>query len=150
MDIELWLLWLILAVVMLIVEVTTLTLWSLCLAVGCLASMICALFATSLSVQLVALPVGSVIAYLLLMPLFRRKKTFVQKSDENARTGMDALLGRKAVVTKEIRPGDLGRARIDGDNWQVRAPGVTETVPSGAEVSVTGYESIILDVKPLK
>lgn len=148
MDIELWLLWLILAVVMLIIEVATLTLWSLCLAVGCLASMTCALCGTGLSVQLVALPVGSVIAYLLLMPLFRRKKTFVPKSDENSRTGMDALLGRKAVVTKEIRPGELGRARIDGDNWQVRATGVAETVPRGAFVSVTGYESIILDVKP--
>ena len=103
-----------------------------------------------MSIQLVALPAGSVIAYLLLVPLFRRKKTFVQKSDENSRTGMDALLGRRAVVTKEIRPGELGRARIDGDNWQVRAPGIEETLPRGADVSVTGYESIILEVKPVR
>lgn len=149
MEIEYWLIWLIMAVVMLIVEVATLTMWSLCMAVGCLASMICALCGAGVAVQLVALPVGGVIAYLLLMPLFRRKRTFVPKSDENSRTGMDALLGRRAVVTKEIRPGELGRARIDGDNWQVRAPGVAETVPRGAEVSVTSYESIILDVRPL-
>ena len=109
-----------------------------------------ALCGAGMSIQLVALPAGSVIAYLLLVPLFRRKKTFVQKSDENSRTGMDALLGRRAVVTKEIRPGELGRARIDGDNWQVRAPGIEETLPRGADVSVTGYESIILEVKPVR
>ena len=150
MEIELWLIWLILAVVMLIVEVATLTMWSLCLAAGCIVSMVCALCGAGMSIQLVALPAGSVIAYLLLVPLFRRKKTFVQKSDENSRTGMDALLGRRAVVTKEIRPGELVRARIDGDNWQVRAPGLEETLPRGADVSVTGYESIILEVKPVR
>ena len=67
----------------------------------------------------------------------------------DSRTGMDALLGRKAVVTHEIRPGELGRARIDGDNWQVRAPGVRTVIRHGEEVSVTGYDSIILTVEPL-
>ena len=45
---------------------------------------------------------------------------------------------------------------LDGDNWQVRAPGIEVEIPEGAEVSVTAYDSIILTVadpsktKPLK
>lgn len=62
---------------------------------------------------------------------------------------MDALEGRRATVTHAIRPGQLGRARIDGDNWQVRAPGVDREIRAGEEVSVTGYDSIILTVTPL-
>ena len=63
-----------------------------------------------------------------------------------ARTGMDALLGRRATVTHAIRPGELGRARIDGDNWQVQCPSATEEIKAGTEVVVTSYDSIILTV----
>lgn len=63
---------------------------------------------------------------------------------------MDALLGRRATVTHEIRPGRLGRARIDGDNWQVQAPGVGHVIPAGREVTVTSYDSIILTVEENK
>jgi membrane protein implicated in regulation of membrane protease activity len=59
---------------------------------------------------------------------------------------MDALLGRRATVTQEIKPGELGRARIDGDNWQVRAPGIHTTITRGEEVIVNSYDSIILNV----
>ena len=64
----------------------------------------------------------------------------------DSRTGMDALLGRRATVIHPIHPGRLGRARIDGDNWQVQAPSVCEVIPDGTEVVVTGYDSIILTV----
>ncbi len=45
--------------------------------------------------------------------------------------------------------GHLGRARIDGDNWQVRCPESTAEIPAGNEVVVTSYDSIILTVTPL-
>ena len=57
---------------------------------------------------------------------------------------MDALLGRRAVVTETIHPGKLGRARIDGDNWQVRTPHDDSLVERGKEVVVIAYDSIIL------
>ncbi len=43
-------------------------------------------------------------------------------------------------------PGEKGRARIDGDSWQVVAPGEPYAVPVGAEVIVTDYDSIVLAV----
>jgi len=54
--------------------------------------------------------------------------------------------GRIAIVTETVRPGSLGRARIDGDNWQVQAPSEPMAIPVGAAVIVTGYDSIILTV----
>lgn len=61
---------------------------------------------------------------------------------------MDALLGRTAIVSEEITPGRPGRVRIDGDNWQVVADSSSDTVRRGTEVVVTGYDSIILKVRP--
>lgn len=144
---EAWIIWLIAAVILLTAEILTLTLWLLCLSAGSLLSMAVALLGGGIEFQLVTLVVGTFLAYLLLLPVFRRRKAgYRQKSDEDSRTGMEALLGRRAFVTKEIKPGELGRARIDGDNWQVRAPGVNEVIAHGSEVVVTGYDSIILDV----
>jgi membrane protein implicated in regulation of membrane protease activity len=73
----------------------------------------------------------------------------ISKEGGAALTGMDALIGRKAIVTEDVRPGEKGRARIDGDVWQVVAPGVDSIISRGAEVTVTAYNSIILTVAPV-
>lgn len=142
-----WIIWLAAACILLIAEILTQTLWCLCLAVACVFALVSALCGASYNVQLIALALSGLASYFFLMPFLRHQRHLKSQPDtENARTGMDALLGRTAHVTEEIRPGMLGRARIDGDNWQVRAPGASETIPRGSEVKVTGFDSIILDV----
>lgn len=59
---------------------------------------------------------------------------------------MDALLGRHGTVTEEIRPGKLGRVRIDGDNWQARLESPKAGAKRGDTVVVASYDSIILTV----
>lgn len=143
---SLWLIWLIAAAALIIVEVCSQMMWALCLAIGAIAAMTASIFDASLITQVIILAAASIITYIILLPwLTRRQDT---KSHKTARTGMDALLGRTAIVTNEIKPGELGRARIDGDNWQVRAPGVDHIIPRGQQVSVTAYDSIILTVEP--
>ncbi len=144
---EAWIIWTIVAAVLIVVEVMSQMMWALCLAIGAMAAAACAFFGVDLTWQIVALTIASLVGYLVLLPLFNR--WHARHNSREARTGMDALLGRKAVVTHEIRPGRLGRARIDGDNWQVKAPGSDKIIPAGAEVVVTSYDSIILDVNPV-
>lgn len=144
---EAWIIWLIVAATFLIVEVLTQTLWSLCLAIGTLLALAVSLLGASPVWQLVGLSVGTGLAYLMLKPWLMRMRLGTNGPQaHDTRTGMDALPGRRAIVVDEIRPGHTGRVRIDGDNWQVIAPGVDTTVPRGREVVVTGYESIILQV----
>lgn len=150
MIIDSWIIWLIAATGCLAIEVLTQSMWALCLSAGCLLAMAASLLGLDAVYQVAALAIGAFGAYLLLIPLFRRLKArYNARHGHAARTGMEALLGRRATVTHDILPGELGRARIDGDNWQVRAPGVAWVIPRGAEVSVTSYDSIILDVAPL-
>ncbi len=145
---ESWILWLVAAGVLLILEIAFQWVWTLCLAIGCLVGMIAAIADASFLMQIVFLSAGSVLAYMLLIPVLNKwQENARNKNRAKARTGMDALLGRVAVVTDEIMPGKLGRARIDGDCWQVRIPGGNDTVCAGEKVVVTGYDSIILDVE---
>ena len=147
---ETWIIWLIIMGVLLIIEVLSQMMWALCLAVGCIVGMICSIFGIDLIWQVILMSVGSVAAYVFLVPLFQKWHALsVDRKGKEARTGMDALLGRRAIVSEEIRPDRLGRARIDGDNWQVRSSSKNTVIPRGTEVVVTGYDSIILEVSPL-
>lgn len=144
---EIWIIWLVAACFLLCVEVLTQSMWSLCLTVGFLAAMVVSLCGPGIEWQVVALVLGTVLGYLILLPLFRRRhNAYVQRSDTNARTGMDALLGRTGTVTNEIKPGAQGRVRIDGDNWLAIAPGCDTVIDRGTQVKVTGYESIVIQV----
>lgn len=147
---ETWIIWLIIMGVLLIIEVLSQMMWALCLAVGCIVGMICSIFGIDLIWQVILMSVGSVAAYVFLVPLFQKWHALsVDRKGKEARTGMDALLGRRAIVSEEIRPDRPGRARIDGDNWQVRSSSKDGVIPRGTEVVVTGYDSIILEVSPL-
>jgi len=146
---DIWVIWLVIAVGLLITEVLTQMVWTICLAIGCLVAMVVSLFDVSLLWQIIALSVASVAAFFWIGPMARRwHEKSLRKRPHDARTGMDALLGRKAIVTEDIEPGKLGRVRIDGDNWQASCQ--TELrIPSGSGVVVTAYDSIVLRVEPL-
>lgn len=144
-----WIIWLIVIGLLLIVEVLSQMVWSLCLAIGCVAGLVASLCGGTLVWQIILTAIASVAAYIILVPAF--KKWHALKVDENSkisRTGMDALLGRTTIIYEEIRPDRPGRARIDGDNWQVTTSSNGGFLPRGTKVSVVGYDSIILFVEP--
>lgn len=146
---ESWIVWLIVAALLVVIEILTQMVWTLCLAVGCLGALVADLCGVNLPWQIVIMAMTSVVAYIVLMPLFKRwHDDSSRRQNHDSRTGMEALLGRRATVTEDVVPGQTGRARIDGDNWQVRAPGFAEIIMTGSEVVVTSFDGNILDVAP--
>ena len=143
-----WIAWIVAAVLLIVVEVISQWVWTFCLAIGCVIALISDLAGAPLALQTGIAAVGAVVAYFACVPFMRR--WYARSTGGNdARTGMDALLGRRGVVVDEIKPGELGRVRIDGDCWQVKAPGTETKIDRGGYVSVTGYDSIILSVEPI-
>ena len=138
-----WIIWLIAAVVLLILEVLSQAVWSLCFAIGCAAAMAVSFFTDSTAIQGLAVGIVAIISWILFAPIIRKWES---KRNTNTRTGMDALIDRTAIVTEEIKPGSMGRVRIDGDYWQAKSPETARTIVYGEEVIITSYESIILTV----
>lgn len=140
--------WISAACTLLFIEVFALQLWWLCLATGCLGAMVATFFRVTLGWQIATFLVVSLIAYIALIPIYRRwHRRRLAKESHSHRTGMDALLGRRAVLTQDITPDRLGRLRIDGDHWQARAARTEEHIDRGDEVVVTDYDSIVLIVE---
>lgn len=144
---ESWIVWLIVAAVLVVIEIVTQMVWTLCLAVGCVGGLIADLAGCTVTTQIVVMAITAVVAFIALMPLFKRWHDH-SRPHRHAATGMDALIGRRARLTADVVPGGHpGRARIDGDNWQVRAPHCDTILSAGTEVEVTGYDGNILIVK---
>lgn len=143
---ELWTIWLIVAGILVIVEIATQMIWALCLSVGALGALAALGLGLDLKWQIIVMASLSLLTYAAVLPRFRKWQN--RRSDRKCRTGMDALTGRRAVVTHQVDPGKTGRARIDGDSWQIEAPGIDTPIREGAEIIVTGYKSIILTVRP--
>ncbi len=146
---EFWIIWLIVAAVLLVIELITGFIATFCLAVGALLASLCGVFGLGIEIQLIALVGGVVLSFIFLAPLVNRIRGRRKEHREDYNSNMNALIGREAFVEREIGDdGSLGRMRIDGDSWQIRSAD-GGAVSRGAKVKVVGYDSIILIVKTI-
>ncbi|MEU8678814.1 NfeD family protein [Streptomyces sp. NPDC048560] len=126
-----WLIWLIVAAVLAVAEIVTLT-----AALGMLgaAALVTAGFAAvglPLPLQFVVFTIAAAAALLFLRPLALRHLT----RPPAARFGVDALVGSSAHVISEVT-GRGGRVRIGGEEWTARAYDETLVIPPGTTVDV--------------
>lgn len=144
---DLWIIWLIAGAVLLVIELLSGIVATLCVAVGCLAAAAVALVGCGIELQLAAMAVGVILAFMFIAPMVNRIRRHKAAHREAYNSNMNALIGREAIMIKAYKnEAEPGRARIDGDNWQVRSAD-GEPIDCGEHVAVTGYDSIILIVK---
>lgn len=139
-----WLLWLIAAAILLIVELLTNTFAAFCLVGGCALALATSLIGFGIEAQLTAAAIGSVLSFIAFKPLIKRQAEARRHRD--CLSNMDALIGRTTTVTEAIGGNTPGRVRIDGDNWQAVSTDASP-IDVGTKVRVTGYDSIILTVE---
>lgn len=110
-----WLLWLIAAAILVIVELLTNTFAAFCLVGGCALALATSLIGFGIEAQLTAAAIGSVLSFIAFKPLIKRQAEARRHRD--CLSNMDALIGRTTTVTEAIGGNTPGRVRIDGDNW---------------------------------
>ena len=140
---DVWLIWLILAVVLGIAEVFSLTAALGLLGVGALVAAISAAMGVPLPIQLVVFAVASAAGIVLIRPVVRKHLT---PPSVNV-FGPAAHAGKTAKVVHEIH-GDTGRVRIEGEDWSARTYGESLVIPVGALVDVLEIKGVIALVYP--
>ncbi|MDO0909867.1 NfeD family protein [Streptomyces sp. DT2A-34] len=128
---DLWLIWLIVAAILAVAEILTLT-----AALGMLgaAALITAGFAAvglPLPFQFLVFTIVATASVLFVRPIALRHVFQPQVE----RFGIDALVGKAAYVVSEVT-GLGGRVRIDGEEWTARAYDETLVIPPGKTVDV--------------
>lgn len=139
-----WILWLILAVVLGVAEILTLTLALGLLAAAALVAAIVAGVGGGLLIQILAFAITGAVGLLVIRPIARRQLQTPQLSRE----GSDALIGRTATVLKEVSAGQ-GLIKLAGDEWSARAFDDTHVIPEGAAVEVLEIDGARAVVYPL-
>ncbi|SEU18205.1 NfeD family protein [Paenibacillus sp. NFR01] len=135
-----WVVWLIAASVLLVVEMMTLTFYLLWLSIGAVAALLVSLIAPDMF--LLQALVGSVVALVLTVftkPLAARLRSSRGFKD----TGVE-LVGRRGVVVEPIIPGSYGQVKIGGDTWSAVS---AVPIDRAENVRIVGRSSTILEVE---
>jgi membrane protein implicated in regulation of membrane protease activity len=130
-----WLLWVILAALLAVGEVLTLSFLLGLLALAAVAAGVVAALGGGLVIQFLVFIVGSIATLAVLRPIAKRHL----RTPAQLRTGTAALVGSKAVVTQRVD--DLtGQVKIGGELWSARAFMEGEVIEPGARVEVAKIE----------
>ena len=130
-----WLLWVILAALLAVGEVLTLSFLLGLLALAAVAAGVVAALGGGLVIQFLVFIVGSIATLAVLRPIAKRHL----RTPAQLRTGTAALVGSKAVVTQRVD--DLtGQVKIGGELWSARAFMEGEVIEAGARVEVAKIE----------
>jgi membrane protein implicated in regulation of membrane protease activity len=138
-----WLLWLTAAVVLGVTEFFTLTLVFGLLAGSALVAAVAAGLGASVPIQLLAFAVASGVGLVAVRPVAKRHLALPPATRE----GSDALVGRSAVVTREVSSSG-GLVHISGEDWSARPYDEDLVIPAGVHVDVFEIDGATALVHP--
>jgi membrane protein implicated in regulation of membrane protease activity len=137
--------WVILAAILGVAEIFTLTAALGLLAVAALAAAGVAALGLGLFAQFATFAAVAVAGLVLVRPLVQRQMR--PRLGPQHRFGVAALVGRQARVVQEVT-GHTGRVRIGGEEWSARAYDETLVIPAGTTVDVIEIEGATALVYP--
>ena len=141
---NMWQVWAVIAIVCLILELSSGDFFIICFSIGALGAAIDAgLLGNGITVQVFSFVVVSLVALLYVRPAAKR---WLHKGEDKRVSNADALLGRTGKVTEAIQAGDSGYVQIDGDMWKAVSE---KDIAEGETVRVIGRESTIITVETL-
>lgn len=133
------LMWLVIFLILITIEATTVNLVSVWFAIGALVSTFVSLAIDDTMIQLIVFVLVSTISLLL-------TKKFVNKikDREVSPTNLDRIIGSTGIVTEDIKPYDIGEVKVDGKRWSAISK---EEIKSGSKVEILAIDGVKLQVK---
>ncbi|MER6946655.1 NfeD family protein [Nonomuraea sp. NPDC000554] len=138
-----WIIWVILAVVLGLAEIFTVTAALGLLGVAALLTAATAAIGLPVPLQLLVFALSSAAGLIVVRPIAIRHI----RQPQLQRFGVEALVGKPAYVISEVT-GREGRVRIGGEEWSARAYDETLVIPTGATVDVIEIEGATALVYP--
>jgi membrane protein implicated in regulation of membrane protease activity len=140
-----WLIWLAAGVVLTILELMSLDLILLMLAVGCVAGMLVALPSDSWTIEaLVAIVVSASMLALVRPNLVQRLH-----HGPELRLGSQRLIGEQTRTAEEISASHPGQVVIAGEQWTAQPYTEGSVIPAGTTVEVLAIQGATALVHPL-
>ena len=141
-----WQFWLIASGIFFIAEIITTGFLVFWLGVSGLITMCVSFFTDNLIIQASVFVIFSAILILVTKPFVKK---FVNKKVSNEQTNAFSIIGKKAIVIKDIDSiNGLGQIKVDGEVWS--AEGINgSNIEKGTEVEITKIDGVRAIVSPL-
>lgn len=133
--------WLSVAIIAIVIEVITSDLTSIWVSAAAVPSLILAIFVEIWWIQLVVFIVVMVLLIVLLRPVVLR---YIKRNE--IKTNTDAIVGMQAKVICEIKPDEIGRVKLGGNEWAAVS---NEDIQVGENVEVLAIEGVKLIVRKI-
>ena len=144
MNLEVWHIWVIIALIFGILEIFTPSFIAFSIAIGCLFSALGAGLEASFKIQLLLFSAGTAISFFGVRPFMLK---FAHKKSNEVKTNVDALIGKTGRVTETVNNAlNTGRAFVKGDDWRVLTDD-DSIIDVGENIEVLQVDSTRLIVK---
>lgn len=134
--------WMIIFIVLILIELATVSLVSIWLAVGALASFVLSFWVSNVTWQ-IAVFIGVSFVSLLLTRKFVNKV----RGGKIEATNLDRVIGKIGVVTEEITKLEPGEVKVDGKKWSAIS---SKKIKVGSKVEILAIDGVKLNVKEVK
>jgi membrane protein implicated in regulation of membrane protease activity len=141
---NMWQVWAVVAVICLILELSSGDFFIICFSIGAVFAIISAVLGLSIYWQIFIFAIFSLLSVIFVRPVALR---WLHKNEPNKPTNADALIGRTGRVTEAIPAGGNGYVQIDGDLWKAVSTG--EDIAIDSTVRVVGRQSTIITVETI-
>lgn len=143
---NMWQLWAAIAVICLILELSSGDFFIICFSIGAVFGLLSALLGLNVYWQILLFALFSLLSIFLVRPVALR---YLHQGDEPRVSNADALMGRVGHVVETVKANGYGRVQIDGDIWKSVTNEACD-IPAGTQVRVIGRESTIITVERLE
>lgn len=134
--------WIILAIIFLFGELLSGGFYLLSIGLGAIAAAILNYLQFSITLQIIAFILITVIFILISRPLYKK----LNKNTVDKKANTERLIGLKAKVTEDIDSHKIGNINVNGEVWKAISD---EKISKGETVEITEIEGVKLKVKKL-
>ncbi len=137
--------WIIIGIILLIIESSTISFVSLFFAIGCFVAGLSSLIVSSIGTQIIIMCIVSIIGV-----IFGRKilQKYFDVNKEVKPSTINALIGKIGVVTKEINQDGIGLVKIEGEVWSATSVD-SKHIPKNANVLIKYIDGVKLVVEKI-
>ncbi len=132
--------WIMLAIIFLIGELLTGGFYLMSIGIGAIAAAILNYLQFSLTAQIIAFIVITLIFILISRPLYKG----LNRNTVDKKSNTERLIGLKAKATDDIDSQKIGTINVNGEVWKAISK---EEISKGEEVEIIGIEGVKLKVK---
>ena len=134
-----WILWLIVIILLVFLEVSTINLVCIWFILSGLVSLILSFFIESFYILFALFVLLGLVLMVLTRPILVKKL-----ARKNVKTNSDRVLGMEGVVTEEINKLKIGEVKVDGKRWSAISD---EKIEVGTTIIVESIDGVKLVVR---